>query len=329
MKHETVLVTGGAGYIGSHAVMSLLSSGRKVIVVDRDKDSCENLRKVFSRRKNKPVIHCCDIDNDVWMDGILQNEKPTAVMHFAADICVPESVTNPLKYYENNTAKTIKFLTRLQRHGIHRFIFSSTAAVYGTPKKTDGIVETTPCQPINAYGNSKLMVEFVLKQMSKAIPAFTYTSFRYFNVAGSHISGRLSDPKWKDKLNVFPRFLSGVLNDNGRIYVYGTDYETKDGTCVRDYIHPEDIVSAHMIALDDDIDGVYNLGCGEGYSVWDIVEKFVSVTGKELDVLHKPRRQGDPSILVADSSRFSSITGWEPKYTLKDMVATAWKTYGE
>tara|TARA_Y100000114_G_scaffold36710_1_gene32209 strand:+ start:8133 stop:9122 length:990 start_codon:yes stop_codon:yes gene_type:complete len=329
MKHETVLVTGGAGYIGSHAVMSLLSSGRKVIVIDRDKDSCENLRKIFSRRKNKPIIHCCDIDNDVWVDGILQNEKPTAVMHFAANISVPESVMNPLKYFENNTAKTIKFLSKLHRNGIHRFIFSSTAAVYGSPTGEGSIVETTPCQPINAYGNSKLMTEFVLKQMSKAIPAFTYTSFRYFNVAGSHISGRVTDPKWKEKENVFPRFMSGIMNNNGRIYVYGTDYPTQDGTCVRDYIHPEDIVSAHMIALDNDIDGVYNLGSGTGHSVWNIVESFVSVTGRELDVIHKPRRTGDPALLIADSTRFRSLTGWEPTYTLKDMVATAWKTYGE
>ena len=250
-------------------------------------------------------------------------------MHFAADICVPESVSNPLKYYENNTAKTIRFLSKLQRHGIHRFIFSSTAAVYGTPNNSDNIVETTPCQPINSYGNSKLMVEFVLKQMSKAIPAFEYTSFRYFNVAGSHLSGKVRDYRWKEKLNVFPKFLSGILNNEGRVHVYGTDYDTEDGTCVRDYIHPEDIVSAHMIALDTDVSGVYNLGSGKGYSVWNIIENFVAVTGRELDVLHKPRRSGDPPILVANPEKFMNLTGWEPNYTLKDMVATMWKTYGE
>ncbi len=328
MNHDTVLVTGGAGYIGSHAVHALLASGRKVVVVDRDSEACDNLAKIFSRRKNKPQVHCCDIDNDVWMDGILENNKPTACMHFAADICVPESVQNPLKYFYNNTSKTIKLLDKLKRHGIHRFIFSSTAAVYGTPKSSDGIVEATPCQPINAYGNSKLMIEFVLKQMSSAIPAFEYTSFRYFNVAGSHISGKVRDYRWKEKLNIFPKFLSGILNDNGKIYVYGTDYPTEDGTCIRDYVHPEDIVSAHMIALDDGISGVYNLGSGTGYSVWNIVEKFVAVTNQELDVLHKPRREGDPAILVANSDRFRSVSNWEPKYTLKDMVATAWKAYG-
>ena len=316
MNHDTVLVTGGAGYIGSHAVYSLLQSGRKVIVIDRDKDACEHLIKTFSRRKNKPQVHCCDIDNDVWVDGILKNEKPTAVMHFAADICVPESVQNPLKYYSNNTAKTIRFLEKIVRNGIYRFIFSSTAAVYGMPKEAENIVEKTICQPINSYGQSKLMVEHVLKKMTDTIPAFEYTSFRYFNVAGAHISGRVVDPKWREKLNVVPTFISRIKNDD-KIYVYGTDYSTPDGTCIRDYIHPEDIISAHMIALDDNISGVYNLGSGTGYSVWNVIEKFVAVTGKELDVIHKPRRSGDPAILIANSERFRNASGWEPTYSLK------------
>ena len=328
MKHETVLVTGGAGYIGSHAVHALLASGRKVVVIDKDREACDHLSKTFSRRKNKPQVHCCDIDNDVWVDGILENEQPTAVMHFAADICVPESIQNPLKYYGNNTAKTIRFLEKLIRRGVYRFIFSSTAAVYGTPESTE-IKENTVCNPINAYGHSKLMIEFVLKQISNTIPAFEYTSFRYFNVAGAHINGRITDVRWKEKLNVVPKFISGILHDEGKLKVFGTDYETSDGTCVRDYIHPEDIVSAHMIALDDDIHGVYNLGSGTGYSVWNVIENFVAVTGQEMDVLHKPRRAGDPAILIANSDKFREVSGWEPKYTLKEMIATAWKAYGE
>tara|TARA_R100001443_G_scaffold6466_2_gene15292 strand:- start:3366 stop:4352 length:987 start_codon:yes stop_codon:yes gene_type:complete len=328
MNHETVLVTGGAGYIGSHAVHALLASGRKVVVIDRDKKACDHLSKTFSRRKNKPQVHCCDIDNDVWVDGIIENEKPTAVMHFAADICVPESVQNPLKYYSNNTAKTIRFLDKIIKHGIYRFIFSSTAAVYGMPPE-EHIVEQTPCQPINPYGQSKLMVEHVLKKISQSIPAFEYTSFRYFNVAGAHISGRITDPNWRDKLNIVPMFLSRILYKDGKVDVYGTDYDTQDGTCVRDYVHPEDIISAHMIALDSDVSGVYNLGSGKGYSVWNVVENFVSVTGKELDVIHKPRRSGDPSVLIANSDRFRNISGWEPTYSLKDMIATAWKAYGK
>lgn len=326
MQHR-VLVTGGAGYIGSHAVMSLLASDKEVIVLDRDKEACDNLSKIFSGKKNL-TIHCADIENDVWLDGILENHKPTACMHFAADISVPESVNNPLKYYHNNTAKTIKLLTRLNRFGVHRFIFSSSAAVYGTPDNPENITENTPCRPINAYGNSKLMVEFILKQMSDTIPAFEYTSFRYFNVAGSHISGKLYDTRWKDKGNVFPKFLKGILYDEGKIDVYGADYQTKDGTAIRDYIHPEDVISAHMIALDNGIKGVYNLGTGNGCSVWNVVENFVAVTNLELDVKHHKRRQGDPPVLTANADSFREISGWEPTYTLKDMVATAWKTYG-
>jgi len=327
MNHSKILITGGAGYIGSHAVASVLATNRSVVVVDRDKEACDNLINIFDNNKNLKV-HCTDIDNDVWMDGILENEKPTACLHFAADTSVPESVSNPLKYYHNNTAKTINLLKRLNRHGVHRFMFSSTAAVYGLPENAEDITETTPCKPINAFGNSKLMVEFILKQMSDTIPAFEYTSFRYFNVAGTHMSGKVYDSRWKEKENVFPKFINGILHQEGKIEVYGADYPTKDGTAIRDYIHPEDVISATMIALDNDITGVYNLGSNEGSSVWDVVEKFVSVTNQELDVLHKDRRKGDPAVLVANCRAFRSISGWEPAYTLKDMVATAWKTYG-
>lgn len=326
-KHEKVLVTGGAGYVGTHAVAALLASGKEVIVIDRDQEACDNLRKLYPRKK-KLHIHCTDIDSDVWMNGILDNHSPTACMHFASCISVPESVSNPLKYYYENTSKTINLLQRLNRKGVHRFIFSSSAAVYGTPESPHSITETTPCKPINAYGNSKLMIEFILKQLSDTIPAFKYTSFRYFNVAGSHISGKLYDCRWKEKGNLFPKFLKGILHNEGKVEVYGVDYPTKDGTAVRDYIHPEDVVSAHMIALDNDISGVYNLGSNEGSSVWDVVEKFVAVTNTELDVLHKGRRSGDPASLIADSTLFRQVSGWEPAYTLKDMVATAWKTYG-
>lgn len=327
MIHSKILVTGGAGYVGSHVVAALLSTNRSVVVVDRDKDACDSLIDMFDNNKRLKV-HCTDIDNDVWMDGILDNEKPSACVHLAADTSVPESVSNPLKYYHNNTAKTINLLQRLTRKGVHRFIFSSTSAVYGIPENAEDITETTPCKPINAYGNSKLMVEFILKQMSDTIPAFEYTSFRYFNVAGCHMSGKIRDLKWKDKNNIFPKFMSGILNQEGKIEVYGVDYPTKDGTAVRDYIHPEDITSATMIALDNDITGVYNLGSNEGSSVWDVIEKFVAVTNEELDVLHKGRRSGDPPVLIANSDAFRKVSGWEPAYTLKDMVATAWKTYG-
>lgn len=331
MNHETVLVTGGAGYIGSHAVHSLLDSGRNVVVVDRDKDACDNLLNRYSKRRKKKgslKVHCTDITNDVWMDGILQNEKPTAVMHLAADINVPESVTNPLKYFNNNTAKTINLLDRLIRHGIYRFINSSTAAVYGQPKNAQSIPESEPCKPLNAYGHSKLMTEFTLKKIDDTIPAFKYTSFRYFNVAGCHLSGKVKDYRWKEKHNVIPVFVSRI-NKNLDLNIYGIDYATPDGSCIRDYIHPEDLISAHMIALDDDVTGVYNLGSGTGFSVWNIVENFVSITGRNINITHCPRRAGDPEILVANHEKFTNETGWEPTFTLKEIVASAWKAYGE
>jgi len=329
MNHETILVTGGAGYIGSHAVHSLISSGRNVVVVDRDKEACDALLDRYAKKKKKGTfkVHCTDITNDVWMDGILENERPTAVMHFAADLSVPESVQNPLKYFNNNTSKTINLIDRLVRHGIYRFINSSTCAVYGTPSNPNNITESTICKPVNPYGHSKLMNEFVLKQVSTSIPAFKYTSFRYFNVAGCHLNGKILDYRWKDKGNVIPKFINNVLKGD-ELHVYGTDYETLDGSCIRDYIHPEDLISAHMIALDNDIEGVYNLGSGIGYSVWQIVENLVAVTGKNLDVAHKPRRAGDPSILIANHEKFTKATGWEPTFTLKEIIATAWKAYG-
>lgn len=326
MNYKNVLVTGGAGYIGSHAVHSLLQSGRNVSVVDRDKEACQELERMFKGRKGLK-IHCADFSNDIWIDGILENDKIDSVMHFAADLSVEESTRNPLKYYHNNTAKTIEFLDRIIRKGIYRFIFSSTAAVYGIPKNAMGITEDTVCRPINAYGNSKLMTEHVLKKVSDCIPAFKYTSFRYFNVAGMEITGKVYDSKWRDKTNIIPLYLKNIMSGKNKVDIFGLDYPTEDGTCVRDFIHPEDIISAHMIALDDDIEGVYNLGSSKGYSIWDVVENCVAVTGAEIDANHKPRRNGDPPILVANSEKFQKLTGWEPNYTLKEMIASAWYSY--
>jgi len=326
MNYNNVLVTGGAGYIGSHAVNSLLQSGRNVVVIDKDKEACDSLRDMYRKRKGLKV-YCADFSNDIYIDGILSNEKIEAVMHFAADVSVEESSRNPLKYYYNNTAKTIELLERLIRKGIYRFIFSSTAAVYGMPNNSENITEDTVCRPINAYGNSKLMTEHVLKKMSDSIPAFKYTTFRYFNVAGMEITGKVSDYRWRERQNIIPKYLQVLSAGKNKVNIYGTDYKTPDGTCIRDYIHPEDIISAHMIALDDDIEGVYNLGSSSGYSVWDIVENCVAVTGLEIDANHLPRRKGDPPILVANSEKFQKLTGWEPNYTLKEMIASAWYSY--
>jgi len=327
MKYDTVLVTGGAGYIGSHAVHSLLKSGRNVIVIDRDKESCDDLKRCFPRNKRLKV-YCADFDNDMYTENILKNEGVKAVMHFAASTSVPESVQRPIEYYSNNTAKTIRLVERMIRYGVFRLISSSTSAVYGNPEDPNKLItEKTLCRPINPYGQSKLMIESILKNTSNAIPAFEYTSFRYFNVAGNVITNKVRDFKWREKSNVIPKFLKAIREGKNTIDIYGVDYPTKDGTCLRDYIHVEDIISAHMIALEDDIYGVYNLGCSEPSSVWDVVNAVVSVTNSEVDVLHKPKRNGDPVVLIADSTKFRELTGWEPNYNLKEMVATAWKAY--
>lgn len=326
MKYESVLVTGGAGYIGSHAVNSLLRSGRRVVVLDKNKDACDALRKCFPKNNNLK-IYCADYDNDIYVENIFKQEKIQAVMHFAASLSVHESVQRPIEYFNNNTAKTIRLVERMIRHGVFRLIFSSTAAVYGNPDPNELITEKTVCRPINPYGTSKLMIESILKTVSNSVPAFEYTSFRYFNVAGNIITNKVQDFNWREKTNIIPQFLKAIKEGKTTIDIYGTDYPTKDGTCLRDYIHVEDIISAHMIALEDDVSGVYNLGCSTPSSVWDVVSAVVSVTNSEIDVLHKPRRTGDPAVLIADSSKFRKTTGWEPTYNLKEMVATAWKAY--
>jgi UDP-glucose 4-epimerase len=327
-KEKSVLVTGGAGYIGSHIVLSCLDAGYKVIVIDKDKKACDHLIKCTKRRKKIKVFNA-DIDNDVYIDGIFTNENIGAVIHCAAYISVPESVDNPLKYYANNTAKTTKLLYKMKKHNINLFLFSSTAAVYGIPDRESerGITEKTPCKPINPYGESKLMVETILKRHSLQNPNFRYVSFRFFNVAGSDISNRVQDIHWKKKGNIVPKLLNSVLNKKG-FQVFGTDYDTDDGSCVRDYIHPTDLATAHMLALGNDkLKGVYNLGSNKGNSVWEVIKSTVRVTDEEIEIEHAKRRKGDPPVLTADPKKFMEASGWEPSYTMKEIISTAYKAY--
>ena len=285
-KEKSVLVTGGAGYIGSHVVLACLDAGYRVVVIDRDEKACKHLQKCLSRRKKLKVFNA-DIGNDVYLDGIFSNENVGAIMHLAADISVPESIDNPVKYYFNNTSKSIKLLEAARRHGVNNFIFSCTAAVYGEPSKdvAASIPETQPCRPINAYGESKLMFETILRRYQKANPSFKYASLRYFNVAGNDIGNRVQDINWKKKENIVPKIL-------------------KNEVC-----------------------GVFNLGSKKGYSVWDVVHECITVVGEEMEVTHGNRRKGDPAILVADSSKFHEATGWEATFSLNEIIATALKAY--
>ena len=327
MKSKTILITGGAGYIGSHAVLSCLDAGHKVIVVDKDTKACDHLTKCLRRRKRLSVFNA-DIDNDVYMNGIFSNEKVDAVIHCAAYICVPESVDNPLKYYENNTAKTIKLIHMMRSHAVNTLVFASTAAVYGMTDPEKAITEKVRCKPINAYGESKLMIETILKKHSEKNPNFRYTSFRFFNVAGSDIGNRVQDIHWKEKQNLVPKIMGIAINETGTLKVYGTNLPTKDGSCIRDYIHPTDLASAMLTAIENDkINGVYNLGTKSGSSVWEIVKESVSVTQCELDIDHCPPRQGDPHVLIADSTKFREASGWESTYNTREMIESAYKAY--
>mgnify|MGYP003147221712 FL=1 len=328
-KGDTVLVTGGAGYIGSHITLSLLDSGHEVIVVDRDDTACKHLQKCLSRRK-KLKVYNADISNDVYMDGIMTNNDVKAVVHCAADISVPESMDNPLKYYENNVGKTLILLERMRKHNINLFVFSSSAAVYGTTKEADilELTEQTPCRPISPYGESKLMIETILRKHSLRNPNFRYVSFRFFNVAGNDIGNKIQDVRWRKKHNLVPKLFASVIDEKNDFEVYGTNYDTKDGSCVRDYVHPYDIASAHTTALKDEkVAGVYNLGSSKGSSVWDVVKAAVSITEFEMEILNGRARKGDPPILLADSTKFREATGWEPIYSLDEIVMTAYKAY--
>jgi len=327
-KDQKVLVTGGAGYIGSHIVLSCLDAGYGVVVIDRDEKACKHLQKCLSRRKKLKVFNA-DIENEIYLDGIFENENIGAIIHCAAETSVSESMSNPLKHYYNNTAKSIKLLERSKKYGVNRFIFSSSADVYGEPpsKIAESIPETQPCKPINPHGESKLMFETILKKYSSSNSNFKYTSLRYFNVAGNDIQNRVQDIKWRYKEEVVPMILARLIQGKGEFTVFGKDYNTPDGTFVRDYVHPTDLANAHLMVLKQEVTGVYNIGTNKGHTIWDLIKEAVNIVDAELSVLKGNRREGDPEILVANATKFMKKTGWEPSYSINDIMRTAYKAY--
>lgn len=322
----TILITGGAGYIGSHAVLTFRDAGYDVAVLD---DLSTGVRA------NLPAevrLHQGDVGDGGLLDRVLAEERPAAVLHFAGSIVVPESVADPAKYYRNNTATSLTLVDACVRHGIGRFVFSSTAAVYGLPP--GGIAdEDTPTAPINPYGRSKLMVEQMLADMSKA-HGLAYAVLRYFNVAGADPNGRSgqSTPKATHLIKVACEVATGK---RGRMAVYGTDYDTPDGTCVRDYIHVSDLADAHLAVLrhiDRTGTGVtFNCGNGRGYSVREVLDAMTRILGRPIPVDEEPRRAGDPAMLIADARRIADQIDWHARYTaIDDMVASAlaWERKG-
>lgn len=313
-----VLVTGGAGYIGSHAVRELLDSGHQVVVLDDVSNGHEEAvdkRAAFVRGSTEDVDLLVQRMN---LHGI------EAVMHFAANIEVGESVTDPYKYYENNFSNTIHLLEAMNICGVKKIVFSSTAAVYGDPERTP-IEENAPRAPINPYGRSKMMTEMALEDGLRAY-GIGYTVLRYFNVAGASPDSSIGEDH-KPESHLIPRILTAA-REGKAVKIFGADYPTKDGTCIRDYVHVVDLARAHVMALEKMQEGVgtiYNLGSEKGFSVREVIAACEKVTGRKINVEETARRPGDPAVLVASSGKIRRELGWERKYPdMETIVAHAW-----
>lgn len=316
----SILVLGGAGYIGSHTVYELIDAGRDVVVVD-------NLVTGFRAAVHpKARFYQADIRDRAAMDEVFENEKIEGVIHFAASSQVGESMVNPLKYYDNNLWGTIALLESMTEHGVDKIVFSSTAATYGEPERIP-ILETDRTQPTNCYGETKLSMEKLMGWTSQAT-GLRYVALRYFNACGAHPSGAIGEAH-DPETHLIPLILQVPNGKRESIAVFGEDYPTKDGTCVRDYIHVSDLAQAHILALDYLLRGgennVFNLGNGVGFTVKEVIDVARRVTGHPIPAQMCPRRAGDPAQLVASSEKARAVLGWKPQYDdLETIVASAW-----
>jgi UDP-glucose-4-epimerase GalE len=313
-----ILVTGGAGYIGSHAVRLFLARGHDVWVYD-------NLSQGHRKAVPADRLIVGDLDEIPKLDHTLLINRIEAVVHFAAFTYVGESVQDPGKYYRNNLVNTLNLMECLRRHRIGRLVFSSTAATYGVPEKVP-ITEDEPQRPINPYGSGKLAVERALADYAVAY-GLGYAALRYFNAAGASPDGSIGEDH-DPETHLIPLILQAVLGQKPSIEVFGVDYPTPDGTCIRDYIHVDDLAEAHLLALERLEPGkglCYNLGIGRGYSVREVIRAAQEVTGKPVQVKGGPRRPGDPPVLVASSEKIQRELGWKPRYAeLRPIIETAW-----
>ncbi len=318
MSRDTVLVSGGAGYIGSHVVLQLRARGERVVVLD-------NLSTGFRQAIGDTPLVVGDCGDRALVGRVLSEHQVDTVMHFAANTVVPESVRDPLKYYGNNTCATRNLLESCMQGGVRQFVFSSTAAVYGIPES--GLAsEDMALAPINPYGTSKLMSEWVLRDLA-AVTDFRYVSLRYFNVAGSDPECRIGQATAQATL-LIKVACEAVVGKRAHVSIFGTDYATADGTGVRDYIHVEDLARAHLDALDylrrGGVARIFNCGYGHGYSVREVLDSVQRVAGRKLLIREEPRREGDPPSLVARADRIRAELGWQPRLDdLDTIVRTA------
>ena len=316
-----VLVTGGAGYIGSHCVYGLIDKNEEVIVAD----NLQTGHKGAVHRNAR--FYKGDIRNSEFLDKVFSENSIDSVIHFAANSLVGESMREPLAYYNNNVHGTEVLLSTMNKHKVGRIVFSSTAATYGEPERIP-ILETDNTEPTNTYGETKLAMEKMMKWADIA-HGIKYIALRYFNVAGAHESGIIGEDH-KPETHLIPLILQVPLNKREGITIFGDDYDTNDGTCIRDYIHVMDLVDAHILALNMLRAGaestVYNLGNGEGFSVKEIIESARKVTGHLIPSAVIERREGDPLVLVASSKKAKQELGWKPNFAgVEEIIASAWK----
>ena len=315
-----ILVLGGAGYIGSHTVYELIEAGREVIVAD-------NLQTGFRAAVHpKAKFYQLDIRDKGALDTLFQGEKIDGVIHFAASSQVGESMSDPLKYYDNNLYGTMVLLKSMVEHGVDKIVFSSTAAAYGEPERVP-ILETDSTVPTNCYGQTKLAMEQMMGWVSRA-HGLRYVALRYFNACGAHPSGEIGEAH-SPETHLIPIILQVPLGQREQVSIFGDDYPTQDGTCIRDYIHVSDLAQAHILALDYLLSGgennVFNLGNGVGFSVKEVVEVARAVTGHPIPAKTASRRAGDPAQLIASSQKAVDVLGWRPQYNdLRTIVASAW-----
>lgn len=315
-----ILVTGGAGYIGSHVLKALLKAGHRVITFD-------NLQKGHKAAITGGDFIEGDLSNKKLLNQVMQKNKIEGVIHLAADSLVGESMENPGKYYLNNFTNGINLLEAMINNGVKKIVFSSTAAVYGEPNDIP-IKENNQTKPTNTYGETKLFFEKALKRYDE-IYDLKYISLRYFNAAGADPEAEIGEAH-NPETHLIPIVLQTALGLRDKIYIYGNDYQTRDGSCIRDYIHVNDLSAAHILALESLADGkessIYNLGNGEGYSVKEVINTVKKVTGRDFKVEISARRSGDPAVLIASSDKIRRELNWQPQYSnLEKIIATAWE----
>lgn len=316
-----ILVLGGAGYIGSHAVYQLIDQGMEVVVVD-------NLETGHRDAVHpKAIFYEGDIRDAAFLDSVFEKEAIDEVVHFAANSLVGESMENPLKYFDNNVYGTQVLLKAMVNHGVKKIVFSSTAATYGEPEMVP-ITETMPTNPGNTYGETKLVMEKMMKWTALAHD-LQFVSLRYFNVAGARETAEIGEDH-RPESHLVPLILQTALGQRSDITVFGDDYETPDGTCIRDYVHVEDLIQAHLLALTYLRNGgesnVFNLGSSQGFSVKEMIDAARKVTGKDIPVKIGPRRAGDPGTLIASSDKAREVLGWNPVHTsVEKIIGDAWR----